>query len=145
MIDDKDGVFVSAVNSNEQGMALMEKLMAVAQPDTIYSEPIVSGDHTVITASEVSVVMGFAFGASGGSSPVSGQANTASEDSSQRAKGRGFGAGAAGGRPVAAIIIGPRGVYVDTVVDPTKIVLAFFIMLGSIFMMGRMRRITRKL
>ena len=48
------------------------------------------------------------------------------------------------GRPIAAIIIDERGVRVEPVVDATKIALAFFTMLGSIFLMGsRMRRASR--
>ena len=150
MSDDKDSVFVSAVNNNEQGMALMEKLIAVAQPDAIYSEPVVSGDYTAITAAEVSVAMGFGFGAGGGTSPVSGQADAASDDAAQGTEGRGFGSGGAGGgasngRPVAVISIGPTGVHVEPVVDPTKIALAFFVTLGSmLMMMGRMRRAGRR-
>ncbi len=35
-------------------------------------------------------------------------------------------------RPVAVISIGPNGVHVEPVVDPTKIALAFFTMLGGI-------------
>jgi hypothetical protein len=42
---------------------------------------------------------------------------------------------------VAAIIIEPEGVRIEPIVDVTKLGLAFFTMLGSIFLMGlRMRR-----
>jgi uncharacterized spore protein YtfJ len=50
--------------------------------------------------------------------------------------GGGGGGGAAGGRPVAVIIIDQEGVRVEPVVDVTKVALAFFTMLGSVFVMG---------
>jgi hypothetical protein len=44
-------------------------------------------------------------------------------------------------RPVAVISVGPEGVQVESVVDPTKIAIAFFTTLGSMFfMLSRMRR-----
>ena len=55
--------------------------------------------------------------------------------------GGGGGGGFSAGRPVAAIIVEPEGVRIEPIVDPTKIALAFFTVLGSIFWMGyRMRR-----
>jgi hypothetical protein len=44
------------------------------------------------------------------------------------------------GRPVAVISVGPSGVRVEPVVDPTKIALAFFTMLGALFMSWRAMR-----
>lgn len=63
------------------------------------------GAYTVITASELSIGLGFGFG------------------------------GGAMARPVAAIEIGPSGVRVEPIVDPTKISIAFFTATGSMFMM----------
>ena len=47
--------------------------------------------------------------------------------------GGGGGGGAAMARPVAVISVGPNGVQVEPVVDPTKIAIAFFTTLGSMF------------
>ena len=58
----------SAVQSQEQSTKLLEKLMAVAKPETVYGAPVTVGDQTVITASEVTVGMGIGFGS--GSGPV---------------------------------------------------------------------------
>ncbi len=60
--------------------------------------------------------------------------------------GGGSGGGGGGGgstlaRPVAAISIGPDGVHVEPIVDPTKIAIAMFTAVGAIFMsLGKMRR-----
>ena len=62
------------------------------------------------------------------------------------AQGGGGGGGNATARPVAVIHVSPEGVKVEPVVDVTKTALAFFTMLGSIFMIaGKMRRRARKL
>jgi len=61
------------------------------------------------------------------------------------AGGGGGGGGAALGRPVAAIEIGPQGVRVEPIVDPTKIAIAFFSTIVSmIAMIGRMRRASKR-
>ena len=58
--------------------------------------------------------------------------------------GGGGGGGAAAGRPVAVITIDQEGVRVEPVFDATKVALAFFTMLGSIFFMGsKMRKASR--
>jgi uncharacterized spore protein YtfJ len=151
MSDKFDDIVATAVKSQEQGVGLMEKLMAVAQPGAVYSEPLASGEYTVITASEVSVGMGFGFGTGGGTvpGPAKGETAAADEPESQEAEGGGFGGGGGGGgfsmgRPVAVISIGPAGVQVQPVRDVTKIALAFLTAAGSmLFMLSRMRRLSR--
>lgn len=146
-----DDIMVTAVKSQEQGVELMEKLIAVAQPSTVYSDPIAAGEYTIITASEVSVGMGFGFGSGGGSIPKSteDEAITPDEPESQYEEGSGFGGGGGGGgfsmgRPVAVISIGPAGVRVEPVRDVTKIALALLTAAGSmLIMLGRMRRMSR--
>ena len=55
--------------------------------------------------------------------------------------GGGGGGGGASGRPVAVISVGEDGVEVEPVVDATKIALAFFTALGSMFfMLVKMRK-----
>jgi uncharacterized spore protein YtfJ len=55
--------------------------------------------------------------------------------------GGGAGGGAALGRPVAVISIGPHGVAVEPIVDVTKIALAFVTALGGMLVVwSKMRR-----
>ena len=151
MADKFDEIVATAITNQEQGVELMEKLIAVAQPGAVYSEPIVSGEYTIITASEVSVGMGFGYGGGGGSmpGPTEDEVTTSDEPESQAQAGSGFGAGGGGGgfsmgRPVAVISIGPMGVQVQPVTDVTKMALAFLTAAGSmLFMLARMRRMGR--
>jgi uncharacterized spore protein YtfJ len=147
------GIVASTVKSQEEAMGLVEKLFDVAQPGTVFGEPVTIGDHTVITASEVRVSMGFGFGSGGGSGPsqpASEGEGEAEAEAEAQGTGVGFGGGGggggvSGGRPVATIIVGPDGVRVEPVVDPTKIALAFFTTLGAMLMvLGRMRAASRK-
>ena len=141
MSEDLSGIVASAVKSQEDAMALVEKLFDVAQPSAVYGEPAAIGDHTVVTASEVKVGMGFGFG--GGGAP--GAEGSGGEAAAGFGSGGG-GGGISGGRPVAAISVGPSGVRVDPVVDVTKIALAFFTTLGAMFMMfSRMRAASLRL
>lgn len=134
-------IVATAVKNQEQAAELVEKLFAVAQPGAVYGEPVTVGEHTVITASEVKVGMGFGFGLGGGTGaePGEGEAESKDEPQDERAGtgygGGGGGGGVSGGRPVAVISIGPEGVQVEPVVDATKIALAFFTTLGSMFFM----------
>ena len=121
----------------------MEKLFEVAKPGAVFGEPVTAKDHTVITASEVTVGMGFGFGSGGGVGPQPAKDKAASEGELQEERedvggigGGGGGGGGASGRPIAVITIGKDGVRVEPVVDATKIALAFFTMLGSIFLMA---------
>jgi uncharacterized spore protein YtfJ len=144
-----NGLFSVSVKGHEEAMALLKKLTDVAQPGAVYGEPVTVDDHTVITASEVSVGLGFGYGLGGGTEPGS-AATEGSQDAQAGAEGQvnaanGFGGGGGGGggssaRPVAVVHIGPEGVRVEPVVDVTKISLAFFTMLGSIFMIGAKMR-----
>jgi uncharacterized spore protein YtfJ len=142
-------IVVTAVKNQEQAAELVEKLFAVAQPGAVYSEPVTVGEHTVITASEVSVGMGFGYGIGGGPGQV-GRRRRVGEDEPRDERGEagigggGGGGGASGARPVAVISIGPEGVQVEPVVDPTKIALAFFTTLGSMFfMLSKMRKASK--
>lgn len=140
-----DKIVATVVKNQEQAVELVEKLFAVAQPGAVFGEPVTIGEHTVITASEVKVGMGFGFGS--GSAP--GTQPTEAEAGSENGPwdeegGAGFGVGGggvSGGRPVAVISIGPEGTRVESVMDVTKISLAIFTTLGSMFfMLRKMRR-----
>ncbi len=146
MSQELDKVAVTAEKSQEQAAQVVEKLFDVAQPSSVYAEPVTAGDHTVITASEVSVGMGIGLGFGGGEGRSTPSQETSEEGSEFEGEGTGMGGGGGGGgasmaRPVAVISVGPEGVQVEPVVDPTKIAIAFFTTLGSMFfMLSRMRR-----
>jgi len=144
MSNESNQVLASAVKSQEQSAEVMEKLFAVAQPGAVYSEPVTSGEFTVITASEVTVAAGFGYGIGSGTSSEPAEGEAATGEEARGLGGGGGGGGVSAGRPVATISIGPAGVRVDPVVDVTKIGLAFFTTLGAMLMMlGRMRRLSR--
>ena len=109
---------------------LLDKILAAARPGAVFSEPVHSGDYTVITASEVTAGGGFGSGfgsgpTSAGSATGTGESGSASATQPSEAGGGGFGGGGGShGRPVAVIVIGPDGVRVRPVVDVTKIGLA---------------------
>jgi uncharacterized spore protein YtfJ len=148
MSEELIGIVASTVKSQEDAMALMEKLFDVAQPGAVYGEPIAVEDHTVITASEVKVGMGFGFGAGGGPNveTAEGEGKPEGEEIETGFGSGGGGGGVSGGRPVAAIVVGPDGVRVDPIVDVTKVALAFFTTMGAMFMMfNRMRAASRRL
>jgi uncharacterized spore protein YtfJ len=143
-----DQFAAAAAKSQEQATRLFERLMEVAQPESVYSEPVTSGELTVITASEVTTGLGFGFGVGGGTGM-----NPASQEKSKEPGDMGQGSGSGGGggggggsiaRPVAVITISPQGVRVEPVVDATKLGLALFVTVGSMFMMlSRMWRMSR--
>lgn len=131
-------IIAKAIPDQEQANELLEKLIAVGNADAVFSPPVVSGDYTVITASEARVAMGYGFGGGGG-------VGEPKPDSEEPGAG-GYGGGGGGGgatmaRPVAIIEIGPNGARVEPIIDPTKIALAFVSMVITIFSMSaKMRR-----
>ncbi len=149
MVDEHDGIVTTTIKSQEQSVQLMEKLVAVAHPGAVFGEPTTSGEHTLITASEVSVAMGFGFGMGGEGRPGTAEDEGADGDESQSRVDQGFGGGGGGGgvssgRPVAVISVGPDGVEVRPVVDPTKIALAALTTLGAmLLMLGKLRSASR--
>lgn len=94
------------------GMAeSLTRIFGEASPNTVFSEPIQSGDDIVITAVAWERAGGFGFGAGQGQSLT---------DESGSGEGGG-GGGFSQGRPVAVIKVTPRGVEVTPVIDFTKI------------------------
>lgn len=126
------------------GAELMMRMCDVAQATSVFTEPVIVGEYAVLAASEVTINLGYGYGGGGGGQPVSEKTEEERAES-----GMGFGAGGGGGgmasaRPVAAIEVGPRGIRVEPIVDPTKIALAFFTAFGAMFMMfNRMRQQAR--
>jgi uncharacterized spore protein YtfJ len=137
-----DKLASAAMEGQERGFELVEKLFTVAQPGAVFSEPVSAAGRTIITASEVNVGMGVGFGFGGGSaSPEDEEAEEGEVEMDSGMGGGGGGGGGASGRPVAVIDINEDGVQVEPVVDATKIALAFFTTLGSMFfMLTRMRK-----
>ncbi|MBP6471365.1 MAG: hypothetical protein KBE23_07060 [Chloroflexi bacterium] len=115
----------------------MGRMFTAAQPGSLFSQPVVQGEYAVVMASEMIGGLGYGFGGGGGTGA---QAEDGSAES-------GFGGGGGGGgsmmaRPVAAISIGPDGVRVEPIMDPTKIAIAFFTTLAAIVV--SLRRISRR-
>jgi uncharacterized spore protein YtfJ len=159
-----DQMAATSVENQEQSIALLEKLVAVARPESVFSEPVEVEGRTIITASEVTAGLGVAFGFGGGTTPgqvrMERRHRGRSSDAPERVDleesvpdedggdgedagmgGGGGGGGGASGRPVAVISVTQDGVQVEPVVDATKIALAFATALGSMFfMLTKMRR-----
>ena len=133
MNNDLNTLIKESVPNQTEANELMGRLFTAAQPESLLSEPVVQGDYAVIIASEMMGGLGYGYGGGGGSAPDA-------ED------GSGFGSGGGGGsmmaRPVAAISVGPDGVRVEPIVDPTKIAIAFFTTMAAIFV--SLRRISRR-
>jgi uncharacterized spore protein YtfJ len=128
--------------AHERAGKLLAELISVANADRVYSEPVVVGDRTVITAAEIHTGMGFGYGLATGVTVPSGKRQR--EDSDGGPRGGGGGGGQAVGRPVAVVTIDPDGVTVQPVLDRTKIVLTALTALGAIgLMLIRMRRAGR--
>jgi uncharacterized spore protein YtfJ len=115
-----------AAESQSEALDTIGRLFDVADPGAVFSEPIKVGNSTVITAAEISVGMGLGFGAG--------------TDDEEGSGSGGGGGGFSAGRPVAAIIAGPKGVHVEPIVDVTKLGIALFTTLGAIFMARRAMR-----
>lgn len=148
----------SFIKTEEQGFELLHKLVAVAQPDAVFAQPVTVGEYTLINTAEVSAGLGFGGGSGGctcgcgndcdcdcGSgcdcdSPAENENNAGNLPEAETSGGGGSGGGMGGGggamaRPVAAIVIGPTGVKIEPIVDVTKIVLAFLTTLGAMAVM----------
>lgn len=147
------GIIQTGLESWGKGTELMERLLSRAGAASVFSEPVSQGEYTVVTAAESTVALGFGCGSGGGSAAgapagAPGGDEGAAPAGSDSGEGGGSGGGAGGSalsRPVAAISIGPHGVSVEPIVDPTKIALAFFTMIGAfLLMLGRMRRASRQ-
>ncbi|HZG67102.1 MAG TPA: spore germination protein GerW family protein [Herpetosiphonaceae bacterium] len=123
------------IREHQQGLAVMERLIAVAEPSTVFGQPMSGGEYTVITASEVAIGLGFGYGGGGGIAPAADAQSGAIQQMAANGYGRGVGGGGgASARPVAIISIGPNGVQVKPVIDQTKIVLALLTGVGAMLL-----------
>lgn len=122
--------FVGAKERGDENVQrFFDGIMAVARPGAVFSPPVVSGNLTVITASQIAAGGGFGSGFGLGPAPRSAKEMVAEGDGSEpggatSGGGGGGGGGGATGRPVAVIVIGPDGVKVKPVLDVTSIALA---------------------
>jgi len=139
MSEQFEGFQATITQNQEQARELMDKLVAVAEPGTVFAEPVSVGDYTVITASEIRVGAGMGFGGGFGEGSSDDE-----EGEGQEGSGAGVGGGAGGvssGRPVAAIVVGPNGVHVEPIVDVTTLGIALFTTVGAMFvMLNKMRK-----
>ena len=148
MSEEMKEVMDSTTASWSATAGVIEKLFDVARPGAVFSEPVSTEGSTIITTSEVLVAMGVGYGIGAGSATGEGETEEEADQDveAEMSSGEGYGGGGGGGglstgRPVAAIIVDSEGVRVEPIVDVTKLGLAFFTMLGSIFLMGfRIRR-----
>lgn len=132
------------IQGHEDAMELLERLFEAAEPEAVYGEPVVAGEYTVITACETSVGLGFGYGLGSGGGVAASQGEEDEDQEDEQKAATGFGGGSAGGggggaaaRPVAVISVGPNGVSVEPIIDVSKLAIAFFTTLASIFMMGK--------
>jgi uncharacterized spore protein YtfJ len=131
-------------NAHERAATVLAELVSVASADKVYSEPVVAGDKTVITAAEIHTGMGFGYGLATGGTVPSGIWHREHSDGGPR--GGGGGGGQAVARPVAVVTIDPEGVTVQPVLDRTKIVVTALTALGAIgLMLIRLRHASRRL
>ncbi len=129
--------------SQEQSNKVMERLFAAAQPGAVYGQPVVSGNYTIITASEIAAGGGFGsgFGVGPPDASSSAQTGTSQAAGAMGRAGGGGGGGGSSGRPVAVIVIGPDGVQIKPIVDVTKLAIAGITAWGAMaIMLRRMRR-----
>lgn len=123
--------------NQDQSLQLLSKLLDAARPEAVYSNPVNTGETKVFTASEISVGLGYGHGLGEGPQFVTNLDVEGEETSGGEGMGTGGGGGGgAGARPVAVITITGDQVRVTPIFDVTKIALAFFTMLGSIFFLG---------
>jgi len=136
-------IIAESVPTQEDANELMDKMFEAAKPSSIFSEPVVHGEYAVITASETIGGLGYGYGGGGG---VEGSSSDEEGESGTGSYGSGGGGGGGGSilaRPVAAISIGPDGVRVEPIMDPTKIAIAFLTTMAAIFM--SLRQIRKKM
>ncbi len=136
-----NNLIFESIPNQQRANELLGRLFDVVQPNAVFSEPITKGEYTIITTSELQAGVGTGYGGGGGIEGKSEESEDESANSSSGAGGGGGGGGGSSARPVAAIIIGPNGVRVEPIIDPTKIAITFFTALGGMIMaLGRMRK-----
>lgn len=116
----------------ESTQKVFDEMLAAANVQAVYGEPIKNDDTWVVPSAEIIGLVGYGGGRGGGKN---GTENI----------GGGGGVGGWGrvfSRPVAAIVITPESVRVQPIVDVTKIALAAFTAMG--FMVAMVARMSNK-
>ena len=157
---DKSAVQLAALDKilapvKDVGKAASNVLVS-ASVEAVYGKAVKQGDTIIIPTAEVLAGFGFGYGAGSGSGmmkddeedklvaePVAGE-----EDTPPNGTGTGSGTGGGGGgggrtlaRPVAIVVASPDGVWVEPIVDWTKIGLAALTTFGfMIAALARMRK-----
>jgi uncharacterized spore protein YtfJ len=132
MVKKIDEIASLAEQGRAQAEGIFERIFAAAQSGAVFSQPVVSGNYTVITACEVTSGGGFGSGSGYGQNvssrpaePAAGEGEASADQPEPAAGGGGMGGGGGSmGRPIAVIVIGPDGVEVKPIVDRTKLVIA---------------------
>lgn len=113
----------------------LTRFLDVANVNRVYGEPIREDEVTIIPTAEVIAGLGFGMGFGAGSGPAEEEKR---EHSDEAPTASGGGGGGGGGktfsRPVAVVVVSHGNVYVEPVVDITKIALATITAAG--FMMA---------
>jgi len=127
---------LDAAPAMEAIQGTLTRFMDVAHVNRVYGEPIREDEVTIIPTAEVVAGLGFGMGFGAGSSPVEGE-DKQHPDEAAMASGGGGGGGGGGktfSRPVAVVVVSHGNVYVEPVVDITKVALATITAAG--FMMA---------
>ncbi|MFW6068714.1 MAG: hypothetical protein ACOC9E_03940, partial [Chloroflexota bacterium] len=74
------------IPNQKPGTELMMRMCDVAQPSSVFTEPVIVGDYAVIAASEVTISLGYGYGGGGGGRP-----SAEAVDKSQEESGSGYG------------------------------------------------------
>ena len=112
----------------------MDKFLAAANVEAVYGEPLVQEDVAIIPTAEVLSVAGFGVGSGYGTDQVTGETQVSGGSG-------GGGGGKVLSRPVAIIVSSADGVYIEPIVDVTKIALAALTAAG--FMIGMVSKMMR--
>ena len=112
----------------------MDKFLAAADVNAVYGEIIQQGETMILPTAEILTIAGFGVGTGSGR-------QVDNEDEQYGSGGGGGGGGRVLSRPVAVIINSPDGVFIEPVVDVTKIALAAFTAAG--FMVGMIAKMLR--
>ncbi len=129
----------AALEQQEKSLQQFDRLLLNSRPDAVFGKSMSVGNSQIFTASETFSTLGFGFGVGGGESEERASETTAEpmhqEGGPGGAGGGGGGGGMTTGRPVAIVRVDNEGVMVEPVVDVTKIALAAFTALGTMFLM----------
>ncbi len=66
MSDQFNNIVLKTVTDQESANALIGRLFDITKPDVVYGQPIVVGEHTIISASEYMARKGVGDGGGGG-------------------------------------------------------------------------------